>query len=259
MKKLLIVLVFLLSAFQTISAQTERLNDYSFVVVPKRFDFQFEEDQYELNSLLKFLFNKYGFHAYFENELPDTSRCDGLWADVERTPGFIWTELVIMLKDCDGVIMNKSVVGKSKLKDYGKAYHEALRMSFESIAALGVSQKEIRLFVDAEDEKSKSTQEASVNTPEDEIIGKFNLPNATYTNYSSDGASYLLKKTKEGYTFYKEYSDAEEGLSYIGKLFIVEGTLFFEDADKTRYLAEFDEEANLTLSRDGIKKSYLRN
>ncbi len=261
MKKLLIALVIVLTALPSVYAQTERLNDYSFVVVPKRFDFQFQEDQYQLNSLLKFLFNKYGFHAYFENELPNTSRCDGLWADVQGKPGFIWNEIVIYLKDCDGVIMYKSSVGKSKLKEYDAAYNESLRMAFESISMLGVQQKDIKLLIASEENTTESSQTKKevIKKEEPVIAGNLNLPTSTYTNYTSGSKTYLLKKTKEGYTFYQEHSDAEEGLSYVGKLFLVEGALFFEDADKTRYVAEFDSNANMTLSRDGVSKTYSKN
>lgn len=260
MKKLLITSLVVLFTFPFVNAQTERINDYSFVVVPKRFDFQFEEDQYQLNSLLKFLFNKYGFHAYYENELPNVSRCSGLWAEVTGKAGFIWNEVTIFLKDCDGVILYKSTTGKSKIKEYGPAYNEALRMAFESISVLGVNQKEIQLLINpeaSEDNTAPSNRQAEKK--EDSPLDALNLPVGVYTNYSQGGGSYLLKKTKEGYTFYKEHQDAEEGLSYVGKLFVVEGVLFFEDADKTRYEAKFDEEANFSLSRDGMTKTYTKN
>ena len=39
------------------------LNDYKYIIVPNKFDFLKEKDQYQLNSLAAFLFNKYGFLA----------------------------------------------------------------------------------------------------------------------------------------------------------------------------------------------------
>ena len=257
MKKLFIAFAIAFIANSSIHAQTERLNDYSFVVVPQQFEFQYEKDQYQLNSLLKFLLNKYGFHAYFENELPNTNRCSGLWAEVTGKPGFIWNEVIIYLKDCDGVLLFKSMPGKSKLKDYGDGYNEAMRMAFESISALGVSQKEVRLLVNPEETETKLTETKSDETIE--IKDSYNRPTVTFTTYALNNESYLLRKTNSGYSFYKEHNNDEEGLSYVGKLFLVDGTLFFEDADEVRYMAEFDENGNFSIARDGVQKIYTKN
>ena len=42
----------------TLIAQTS-INDYKYVVVPKSYEFSQEQDQYQLNSLSKFLFEKH--------------------------------------------------------------------------------------------------------------------------------------------------------------------------------------------------------
>ena len=47
------------------------LNDYKYVIVPKKYDFLKEADQYQINSLSKFLFNKYGFQTLMEGEKYD--------------------------------------------------------------------------------------------------------------------------------------------------------------------------------------------
>ena len=69
MNKLIIAFVFSLAFVFSGYSQKEKLSNYSFIVVPKKFDFQFSDDQYQLNSLLKFLFNKHGFHDYFYQRL----------------------------------------------------------------------------------------------------------------------------------------------------------------------------------------------
>ena len=48
------------------SSTGQSLNDYKYVIVPGKFDFLKESDKYQLNSLTKFLFEKYGFEAYLE-------------------------------------------------------------------------------------------------------------------------------------------------------------------------------------------------
>jgi hypothetical protein len=163
MKYLILSVLFLFGAgtFFQAQAQEEKLSAFDYVVVPERFDFQYERDQYQFNSLLKFLLNKHGFHAYFPDELPDVSRCDGLYADIEQISGFVWTELNIRFVDCDGILFYQTKTGRSKLKDYAKAYNEALRMAFESIEILGVRQGELEIL-------QKATADSG-ETPSNEV------------------------------------------------------------------------------------------
>lgn len=257
MKKLVIALILVLSIIPSSYAQGERLSDYSFVVVPIRFDFQTEAHQYQLNEMLKFLLNKNGFHAFFENELPNVSRCDGVWAEVVGRPGFIWTEVSILLKDCDGILLYESIPGKSKLKDYDKMYTEAMRMAFESVAVLGVRQKKMRMLIDPDSLKEEETPaKKETKEPVSTEANPLNLPAANFTNYTYNNATYILRKTVSDYRFYKESKSLEDGLSYFGKIFVVEGTAFFEDADKNRYLASFDVSGNLTIEMDGREVTY---
>jgi len=258
MKKILIATVVFLSIFSNLSAQNERLNDYSFVIVPRQFTFQFEQDQYQLNSLLKFLFNKHGFHAFFENELPNVNRCEGLWAELEGENGFIWNEVRIVLKDCDGVVMFKSITGKSKLKEYSKSYSEAIRESFLGIEALGVRQKELVMLSEGEVSSNQNTSRGKSNEVK-KMKDPLNLPSESFTSYVQGSANFVLRKTNQGYNLYQEHVDAEEGLSYIGKIFVVDKQAYFEDATEVRYIATFDENGNILLDREGQKIFYSRN
>ena len=108
-------------------------------------DFLKEDNQYQLNGLTKFLFNKYGFEAYMEHEKspPDllSKRCSALYANVEDDSSFLVTRLKVTLSDCDGNPLYISDVGKSKEKEYEKAYHTALRNAFLSIEELKYSYK----------------------------------------------------------------------------------------------------------------------
>jgi len=133
--------IFFLTGFVSNSFTQKSLNDYKYVVVPLQYNFLSEKDQFQLNSLTKFLFKKYGFNAYFNNEIPDNyKRCEGLWSNLEKSSGFIYTKISVILEDCNGEEVFGSVEGKSKLKEYKKAYHEAVRKSFISISSLKVNQ-----------------------------------------------------------------------------------------------------------------------
>ncbi len=267
------------SAFFQLRAQEEKLSAFDYVVVPERFDFQYERDQYQFNSLLKFLFNKHGFHAYFPDELPDVSRCDGLYADIEQISGFVWTELNIRLVDCDGILFYQTKTGRSKLKEYSKAYTEALRMAFESIEILGVSQGELEILqkagINTSDSEnnivSKNVVESKKDRPlsldaaqnsENETIKNTEpavtlglIPDVAVMSFAANEATFLLRRTNIGYQWYRE-----EGQDFIyeGKFFVVEKMLFFEDKDQMRYLAEFSPDSNLILNREGEKIIFYK-
>ena len=117
------------------------LNNYKYVIVPSKFDFLKEKDQYQLNSLTEFLFNKYGFIAVVEgNSYPEDllqNRCLALKSNLLKDSGMFKTKLEVELKNCNDQVVYTSQVGESREKEYQKAYTEALRNAFMSIEALG--------------------------------------------------------------------------------------------------------------------------
>lgn len=277
MRYLIISVILFLSttASNRIAAQEERLSAFDYVVVPDRFGFQYERDQYQINSLLKFLFNKHGFHAFFPSELPDVSRCDGLYAEIEQVNGFVWTEVSIRLLDCDGILFYQTKSGRSKLKDFAKAYSEAVRMAFESIEILGVRQGPLEILQKAGEEinsegtikadakvkpKSKSDRPLGNNSSDglqtevkplkNEAVTLGLIPDVAMMNFKSLENTYLLRRTQLGYQWYRE---DKQDLIYEGKFFVVEKMLFYEDKDQMRYLAEFTPAGALILNREGQK------
>lgn len=139
MKKTVLLLGFIFLS-TTIFSQNESLNDYKYVVVPSQYSFLKEADQYQLNSLTKFLFNKYGFEAIMDTEqLPDdaaTNNCLVLKSDVLKEKAFLKTKLKVELKNCKGEIVYTSQEGESREKDYQKAYYESIRDAFTSFQSL---------------------------------------------------------------------------------------------------------------------------
>ncbi len=143
--KLILVILFLTTV---VSAQNKTINSYKYVIVPEKFDFLKEPDKYQTSSLTKFLFNKEGFTALMSNEKhPEdfiSNRCNALTARVKDNSGMLTTKLVIELLDCYNKPVFISKEGKSKQKDYKRAYHEAIRKAFESIKALNYTYKEVK-------------------------------------------------------------------------------------------------------------------
>src|SRR5690625_2462807 len=65
----------------------EQLNNYKYVVVPLKFSFQDEENEYLINSRLKHLLSQHDFNTLIDkDELPEDlemDRCLALYADLE--------------------------------------------------------------------------------------------------------------------------------------------------------------------------------
>jgi hypothetical protein len=115
------------------------VNDYKAIIIPLKYDFQKEENQYRLQTLTKFNLTKAGFQAFYSNEsitLELNDRCKLLTVDLKKESGFLVTKLVVVFKDCYGVEIFKSEVGKSREKQFEEAYKEALNNAFVSIYAL---------------------------------------------------------------------------------------------------------------------------
>lgn len=127
--------------FLTIGAFAQtNLNTYKYVIVPSKFDFLKEADQYQLNSLTEFLFNKYGFSALMEgSDYPDDAvrnRCLVLKSNLIKDGSMFKTKLAIELKNCNDQVVFTSEMGESREKEYQKAYNEALRNAFTSLDSI---------------------------------------------------------------------------------------------------------------------------
>ncbi len=136
----------LIACFIVTSAFSQsNLNDYKYVIVPHKFDFQKKDDQYRLNSLAKFLFKKQGFEALIEGgAYPEDlalNRCLALRSNVIKGSGMFKTKLTVELKNCNDQVVYTSQVGESRIKEYEKSYNEALRNAFKSFEALNYSYK----------------------------------------------------------------------------------------------------------------------
>ena len=145
MKKAILFFLLIFSA----GGFAQNLNSYKYVIVPERYGFQDNANQYNLNWLSKSMFEKYGFVVYYNNEiLPAdlaSNRCLALYADLENS-GFMRTVLVIKLKDCQNNLVFISGEGSSKIKDRNQGYPDALRKASKDLDKLNYqySGKDIR-------------------------------------------------------------------------------------------------------------------
>lgn len=135
-KKIFLLFILLVS----LTAFSQSINDYQYVIVPIKYDFFKENDKYRLNTLTKLLFQKYGFKSYLSSEaLPnelENSRCDILYATVTEDSNLMVTKLKILVKDCRDKIIFETEFGKSRNKEFAAAYNEALREAGKSFDTL---------------------------------------------------------------------------------------------------------------------------
>jgi len=142
MKKVVFALSFIFIVLSSVNAQ-KTVNDFKYVIVPERYDFLKENDQYNLNTLTKFLLEKENLKVYMDNSaLPKElaeNRCLGLYTKVTDYSKLFKTKLKIELLDCYNNVILESELGETREKEYKAAYHEALRNAYQSIKGLNYS------------------------------------------------------------------------------------------------------------------------
>ncbi len=273
MMKILFLSICLLFGLQFTQAQ--HISSYQFVVIPAEFDFQKEPNQYQLNELLKFLFEKEGFEAYLDNEtFPATlsaNPCKALRARVKDDSGLFRTKLFIELRDCNNNEIFITPEGVSKLKDYQQAYHEALREAFKAVSNLGYNYEkednvvEVTAVPPAEEEKVVEVTAVPSVDKEEEVTGevKKELPvetkdpvavegKKTKSNdrgeakrllFQKDGSEFFLERTPSGFNLYQK--GMAEPFASLVKSSAKESYLYSSVTSKG--MANFDDEGNLTV------------
>lgn len=159
MKRLFFIFPFFLSTL--LFAQNK--SEYDFVIVPDKFDFLSEKNQYNLNELAKFLIAKKGPIAYFESEEKPIEYsldfCNSLNMYITKEKSFLNTKLKISLHDCKGNIIAESI-GSSREKDFRVAYNYALRDAFDLLYLPPKNIVKKNLGTDSDNNKTQKTIEA---------------------------------------------------------------------------------------------------
>lgn len=274
MKKLFLSL-FIFAGINSGFAQT--INSYKYVLIPETYEFTGKKDEYQLNSLTKFLFEKEGFNTLMTTlkrpvELQQDP-CLGLTTNVENNSGIFVTKLVIVLTNCSGEVVFKSKEGRSREKNYKAAYHEALRNAFESVKELNyhyTGKSENPDFATAEKEtqekppipvtkaaKEDSVLEEEAPTPvkiakepkaivdveEAEISSKGENGMAAKRLFEYNEQRYVLRPTEQGFGLYIENSP--EPIAFLLKS--ERGDNFIYNSLSNQGIAYFDKQGNLVV------------
>ncbi|MEH6678949.1 MAG: hypothetical protein V7724_00305 [Sediminicola sp.] len=115
------------------------INNYKYIIVPKKFaDFK-NENQYQTSTLVKYLFVQNGFNAVYDDALPqelNANRCLGLNVSLRDASNLFTTKTLLVLKNCQNQEIFVTQEGISKEKEYKSAYTETIKEAFASIEGL---------------------------------------------------------------------------------------------------------------------------
>ena len=107
--------------------------NYKYAIVPKKFSFFSDENEYNTSSMTKAFFEKEGFVVYYDtDEFPSelaNNRCMAFYVNVLKKSNMFITKINFELKDCANKIIYTSIQGSSKEKEYQKSYNESFRMA----------------------------------------------------------------------------------------------------------------------------------
>ena len=221
MKKLFFAAIFLVGFSASVVGQ--ELDQYQYVRVPEKFDFLKEENQYQLNALTAFLFEKFGFTALYEEPTPEgVQPCEILQANVHNESGLFRSKLYVTLENCQKEVVFTSKTGVSREKDYKISYQEALRDAFGSIEALQhtyTGEVVIDPVISAEERENYENPSEEDSLPAEVVVDpvitseereelkeplKIRAEMPISEKYSNGGVAYVLKKTAMGYELFKK-------------------------------------------------------
>lgn len=272
MRTLLTVILTLATVF--ISAG-QSLDQYKYILIPETYEFTGEVDQYRLNSMTKFLFEKEGFNTLMKTEERPAdlkqNPCLGLTPKLENNSGIFVSKLVLKLEDCYGKVVFASEEGRSREKEFEAAYQEALRWAFESVKELnyqydpgsGVAtnvqpEKEVEVQKDPQPEEvEEQIEEVEEEILEEEAVAvaseeiETDEEETAAKNYSYAGKTYSIQETAQGYGLYPENAsepiailiETEGGKSFIYNSLTNQGIAYF-DAENNLVVEYFSRQEN---------------
>ncbi|EDM43801.1 hypothetical protein SCB49_09425 [unidentified eubacterium SCB49] len=205
MKNSICIAFFLIAIF---SNAQEKIGNYSYIEVPDRFEFISGDNTYKMSDMMVFYFEKKGMSAYRKAKSPDVSKCNVLFADIEKSKSFLSTKLSVELRNCNDEVVFKSDYGMSKEKAYEKMYPDALRQAFATFTAGDVVRAEAKIIAPSSaTEVTNVVQEKKDDLNVEVVTDAVNttmksVPEASFSNYQLNDSSYLLKKVESGFTFF---------------------------------------------------------
>lgn len=197
------ILLFLF--FLTIStyAQNE-LNEYKLAIIPAKFEFQKEKNQYRLNSTLKLFFQQKGFDVHFDDEILSKEiaefNCNKIFVSLLDNSTPFKTKLKMEIKDCTNKVLYVSEEGESREKSYGMAYNEALRIALKSFEKTKYKYKE-KTKANTQNQIDTTSAVVKTDTPKTTAMSLQKTSNPDVYIASFNGKNGVALKKGDGWYF----------------------------------------------------------
>lgn len=189
--------VFLIVLLSSVGAMAQKaLNNYKYVIIPTKYEFQKKADQYGVNTLLKYKFQQLGFETYLDTEqLPEQlmmNKCLSLTPVVNDKGGMFTTKTTVDVKDCHGEVLFTTQEGSSRSKSHEMAYKQALRSALSSFGVyrLNYAPKENAVASTVKIEKEQKTIPATLTVVNNT---KFTFNNQLFL-FVKEGINYSIKQ-----------------------------------------------------------------
>jgi len=233
MKKILLLLVL----FLTVTAFSQNVNDYEYVIVPTKFSFLKIDDKYRLNTNSRLLLQKYGFKSVFPSDsMPSeiaNNNCKKLYFDLVEDNKFLITKIKIVLKDCREKLLFESDYGTSKEKEFEIAYNKALREAGKSFDKLNYKYNGKN--------NSSITQE-----PPKTIVAEINSETFYFAQPTANGFQVVDNEPK---VIMKLYTTSQKNV-FIGLKGVINGVLISKE---NQWFFEYYEDSKLVSESWNLK------
>ncbi len=213
MKKLFLLLF---SFFYFVSF-SQSINNYEYVIVPTKFEFQRSENEYNLSTILKFRLEEYGFTVFYSTDqigMNMKDRCLFLNANIVNESNILFTKVYVEFKDCNNKVVYKTALGTTKTKDRKIAFKEALEKSLLSLKHLNYKfdGKKTENFATISNDELLDVKDKTQITNENSLFAQ---PIANGFQLVDSTPKVVLKIFKTSQTdFFTANSDAKNGVVF---------------------------------------------
>ena len=117
-----------------------QLNEFKYFVVPKQFKTFDKPNKYKTSTLVKYLLVNNGMEAVYDDSQPPElilNPCMGLYLDLIDYKRLLTTEVSLAFNDCEGNEVFRTEKRKSSIKNFTKAFDDAIRKTFVQVEIMG--------------------------------------------------------------------------------------------------------------------------
>jgi hypothetical protein len=206
------------------------LDDYNMAVIPVKYEFQKEDNEYRINSTVKSFLKQKGFEAYLSNDqMPEgfmDYNCNKVFVNVVEESNMFFTKIQVEFKDCKNKVLFATDLAESRSKDRTKSYNEALLSALKSFDKARYKYSGKTYFDEEAQEKLKVRDVENVTL---EVVKTEKNETFIRVVNQMNQKEIILYKTSKPNVFLSTYNGRS------GIVFSKENKWFFEyiDGDKT--------------------------